>query len=368
MSQNLILANSVPLNLGRGAGPATMPVATCTPINGDPRAVTITVDWTAAPYNAGLQNPDVAVAIQMDRQTTPLDTIRSVKIDNTFNDVAVYLQFPDTQDTIICPPNSIVISPVFTRAFNATLYGQNFFDGRAPKTTVIFTNIDRQGLVTLGDIGNHVFANMTEILSGTYNSTMPSAAAVRLGNAYPTRLVGVVTLAARQAAGALAAPNSIVLNGVPLTQALNRSIAPSTARTVNLNISYGIIPGNAGGVQYVYPSAVGFISAAFFVIENYTQAAPFSTNSDAVLAGGGADTSNVSLACVPASAAIYGAMDLTAAAFAPSWIGDAELTAYRADATAATYEAIFGKKSNYIEGLTMAAEIRSVVLGGACWI
>lgn len=345
-----------------------MPVATCTPIQGDPRAVTVTVDWTAAPYSASLSNPDVAVQIAMDRQTTPLDVIRSVKIDNTFNDVVVYLQFPDTQDTIICPPNSIVISPVFTRSFSATLYGQNFFTGRSPKTSIIFTNVDRQGLVTLGDIGNHVFANMTELLSGVYNLTNPSAATIRLGNAYPARLVGVVTLAVRQAAGGLAGPNSITLNGVGLTQALNRSIIPSTARSVNVNISYGIIPGNAGGVQYIYPSAVGFISAAFFVIENYTSQAPFSTNSDAVLAGASADTSNVSLACVPASAAIYGAMDLTAASFQPIWIGDAQLTGYRADAAAATYEAVFGKQSNYLEGLTMATEIKSVVLGGAAWI
>jgi hypothetical protein len=93
-----------------------------------PRSVVATFNWMAD-YGAGSVNPNVNVLVNIigapGGAQQAIDNIRSVKIDNTGNSYPVYVQFLDTTDTIVAPPNTMVWEPVVTnqRIANVILLG-----------------------------------------------------------------------------------------------------------------------------------------------------------------------------------------------------------------------------------------------------
>lgn len=134
-------------------GPATQligkQVATCTPLQGVPVVSTVVLSWNS--FLPSWSNNRIGVLIDMQATQQPgfgaLDKVRSVKIDNSYCAVPIYVQATDTQDTIVCPAYSIVTAPIYTLGVRFIVYGTQFYTGRPPQTTVEFANFDRQGFV-----------------------------------------------------------------------------------------------------------------------------------------------------------------------------------------------------------------------------
>jgi hypothetical protein len=115
-----------------------------------PSTVPALFNWIS--YGASFQNPNIAVLLQtinLQGARQLLDSIRSVRIDNTGNNVPVYVQFPDTQFTVVAPPNTIVQENVITAQYNALVVAEGFA-GSSPSqvgsTAVFFNNFFLQVL------------------------------------------------------------------------------------------------------------------------------------------------------------------------------------------------------------------------------
>lgn len=67
-----------------------------------------------------------------------LSSIKSVKIDNTSSTVPIYVYFPDTQDVIACPPQTVVFLPVLTNARTAIIFTEGLTAGFLPTTRIWF--------------------------------------------------------------------------------------------------------------------------------------------------------------------------------------------------------------------------------------
>ena len=109
-----------------------------------PCSILAKFDWLAD-YGAGTANPNVNVlvnclAVQGAGAQAPIDSIRSVKIDNTGNAYAVYVTFPDTTDAIVAPANTMVWEPVVTNQPIANIYLIGAQDAGLGTTNVYFCN------------------------------------------------------------------------------------------------------------------------------------------------------------------------------------------------------------------------------------
>lgn len=107
--------------------------------------VSAAINWFS--YGASSLNPNIAVSVQsINAGAGPrqlLDRIKSVRIDNLGNNVPVYVTFPDTNYTVVAPPNSVVWEPVRTGQFNAIIIGEGFTSSVSlplQNTTVFFCN------------------------------------------------------------------------------------------------------------------------------------------------------------------------------------------------------------------------------------
>lgn len=108
------------------------------------RAVPLTFNWLA--YGASSINQNVVVAVQLaagnPNSPSPFfDLIRSVYIDNTGSPDAVYVQFPDTNFTVVAQPNSIGWYPVFTNSFNLLVAVFGITNSNIPQCTIYVTNV-----------------------------------------------------------------------------------------------------------------------------------------------------------------------------------------------------------------------------------
>lgn len=109
--------------------------------NSNPTRVSIAINW--ADYGAPATNA-IGVNVNLTQgsnQQNLIDSIRSVYIDNTFSDVAVYVYFADSGFLAVAAPNSVTIQPVITSLRQALIYSEGFTDV-APSVTVIFTNAE----------------------------------------------------------------------------------------------------------------------------------------------------------------------------------------------------------------------------------
>lgn len=108
----------------------------------EPRSLLAQFDWSAD-YGAGSAVPDVVVnvGIAVGGAQLPIDQVRSVKIDNTGNSCPVYVQFPDSTDTIVAAPNTIVWEPVVSNAPYAYVILKGATTGGVGSTNVYFCNV-----------------------------------------------------------------------------------------------------------------------------------------------------------------------------------------------------------------------------------
>lgn len=116
-----------------------------------PSCVALTFDW-ANDYGASTAKPNIAVPVNIGGGGTTrqkLDNVRSVRIDNLGNNVPVYVNFPDTNYTVVAPPNSIVRENVETGQFAAFVYAEGFTTGQAGVTAVYFYNYPTAPFVDL---------------------------------------------------------------------------------------------------------------------------------------------------------------------------------------------------------------------------
>jgi hypothetical protein len=198
MSYNVSVIPTVPYAPNVGAKPASMPIELCKPFDKQlgPQTMRVDIPWTLAPYNASFLNRDVAVSVDLRAMSiagsgAPLDAIRFCKIDNTFNDVSVYVRFSDTGDVVQCPPNSIVGVPVQSANQNMILYGLGFFTGRDPITSFFFSNTPQEPYY-IPDVGRYaVNRSVTDVFKTDAAQTTYNFANAKLGAAFSTRLLVV---------------------------------------------------------------------------------------------------------------------------------------------------------------------------------
>lgn len=337
MSKNLSLIGEVPFITGIGSKIGSSPVGYCRPVDDNgPRVVEVVIPWTQAPYNASLSKPNVSVNINLANQTValPLDKIRSIKVDNTFCDATVYVQFSDTTDTIVIPPNSVVIAPIASNTQEAFVYGTNFFTGRSPQTTIVFCNYAQPAVFIKGDVGTELNVAMTDtavslVAQNTYNF------ASNFGTPYPTRLC-VVAVETRNAAGNLGDPTSVTAHGVALTKIGSAStlITFDGNTSHNLSLWYGIVPSNVSQITtIVLPVVEDYCVAGFWVVRNYTSIVPFSSSGDST--PNSWEDVFASPEVVPGSVCIYAGLQIKVAGAQPSMFeppeifGDATFRAYQ---------------------------------------
>lgn len=107
-----------------------------------PRLVPLSFNWTtyfAAAGNA--ENIAVPVNIQGGKvQGGILDQILMVKIDNQNSTVPISVYFPDTQDMVSCPPQTVVTVPAMTNGLNLVVIAQGLSPGFTPETMVYLYN------------------------------------------------------------------------------------------------------------------------------------------------------------------------------------------------------------------------------------
>jgi hypothetical protein len=145
-----IIANSAPiaLNLGIGQNLNALAIGDCLPMRGNPYVVPLIIKWSD--YGASSAQ---AITVDVDLLSLgaaqQIDFIRSIYIDNTFSPTTVYAYFPDTGFTIVAPPYSVVLSPVWTNGKKVKLYATDFTDQDIPVTTYEFSNIHVNALASV---------------------------------------------------------------------------------------------------------------------------------------------------------------------------------------------------------------------------
>jgi len=147
MSQNFTAFPSLPY-VGAPFGQPTNLHAPINAMDKQSKCVRLDIPWTFYGASPANQNIGVSVNLQIGGQqgvTAALDAIRSVYIDNSFSPVPVFIQFPDTLYTVICPAFAVVMSPVFTYVQQFTVYAQGFEIGQAPTTSVFCSNTRHDG-------------------------------------------------------------------------------------------------------------------------------------------------------------------------------------------------------------------------------
>lgn len=124
--------------------PVKLPQGTAVPANQVPPSVCpVNIIWNNYWQLLG-QPSSVGVAVNLQAasvQASILDRIASVKIDNTNSPNSVFVQFPDTNDVIVCPPFALVTMPVLTNLLNANIYIEGLTAGNIPTTNIFFYNV-----------------------------------------------------------------------------------------------------------------------------------------------------------------------------------------------------------------------------------
>lgn len=93
-------------------------------------------------YGASTTKPNINIYVSLQNALCKsFDQIRSVYIDNLGSDNPVYVNFPDTNYTVVAAPNSEGWYPAFTNAKNLSVIGEGFFTGDIPQTFILLSNI-----------------------------------------------------------------------------------------------------------------------------------------------------------------------------------------------------------------------------------
>lgn len=254
------------------------PVALHTPPTQPPSVVSFVIDWSV--YNPSYTNRRLAVRVDLAATSQPntvLDGIRSVKIDNSFSAVPIYIQFPDTLDTIVCPAFSIVVTGVYTRALNCIIYGTDFYTGRAPQTTFEFCNFDRQGYsVTVTDqveVDGRYQDDAARVMVAGASGNIPMA----IPNLLPANTMIVAAFSIIGPAGTQNFPASFSFNGAAQTVATNQTI---TTPSIYSGIAYNRLLAPLAAGTYNYAVTAGqagstSVMVILFALQGLTQFTPY---------------------------------------------------------------------------------------------
>lgn len=242
-----------------------------------PQTVRLDISW--ADYGAGLAKPRLGVFCNLTAQGqvtgSILDAVRSVYIDNTYVPVPVYVKFPDTLFTIVCPAYSVVMSPAFTNVQQFTIYAEGFTGSELPVTSVFVSNIDRQGYyIPAALTGEPTTPIVLQYQAVNYNSTPGNYTInnVPIGADDPNRLVvAVVTVGANPGFGLI--PGAFVMGGSPTTLAVS-STGNSTLKSYIFyaNVAAGTTMNVS--VQATAGAQNTGIRCAFYTILNATSLVP----------------------------------------------------------------------------------------------
>lgn len=150
------------------------PISLCRESQEDPNAVTLEIPWFAG---AGTPYADGAVQVDLTVQgaSNPIKKIRSMVIDNTGVDVAVFIQFPDTRDVITVLANSVLRVAVLTNSLQFVVYTEIPFTvitDPGPLTRIIVTNVYLDPIVNRENdtsIGQYLNSQQTSSLGVSYS-------------------------------------------------------------------------------------------------------------------------------------------------------------------------------------------------------
>lgn len=116
--------------------PSTLPIKI-----GGVNAQSIPLNFNWISYGASSLTPNINVLVSIENPTCrALDQIRSVYIDNLGSVNPVYINFPDTNYTVVAKPNSEGWYPVYSNSRVMWVIGEGFFTGSIPSTFIILTN------------------------------------------------------------------------------------------------------------------------------------------------------------------------------------------------------------------------------------
>jgi len=105
------------------------------------RFVPLTFNWLI--YFTAAPTANIAVPIDIAGGSVTgglLDKIETVKIDNSNSTISVSVFFPDTNDLITCPPNTIVTLPAMTNGLKCWVIAQGLAAGFTPTTKIYLIN------------------------------------------------------------------------------------------------------------------------------------------------------------------------------------------------------------------------------------
>lgn len=125
--------------------PVKLPQGVVPPRNQVPPSVCpVSINWLPMWVADGSTATRLGVTVNLQAasvQSSILDRIASVKIDNTGSDCSIYVEFPDTGDVINCPPNCSVTYPCLTNNLVANIYAIGLLATFIPRTKLFFYNI-----------------------------------------------------------------------------------------------------------------------------------------------------------------------------------------------------------------------------------
>lgn len=289
--------------------PYGAPISLCTPIDPaiGPKTVPLTIDWSL--YGASSSNP-VAVGVnllQLGTSGKTLDRIRSVYIDNSFSPTPIYVFFPDTQFTVIAPPNSVVMAPVFVNdSQRMVIFANEFVDTEIPVTTIHVSNVPQAGFVL--STGSNVVTSPAVVYAG--NAFAASAASVTqtvpnvpIGPAVASRTV-LLAISFEQGTSTAIALSAVTVNGIAATiiQQSNTTFGLGAVKAAGIAlVSVNLPAGTVATVVCTYSAALvagGQVNVDAFAAYNLTSPlAAFSKNSNAA---GAVTTRSTTLAATPA--------------------------------------------------------------------
>ncbi len=228
---------ALPPNYGKGITLSSTPIGNNTPLKTAPACVPFLIDWSK--YGASSLNPvTIRIDLAIMGPANPLDKIRSVYIDNTFSVTPAYIFFPDTQFTVVCPPNAICMSPVFTNGLQAFVYATGFTDGSIPQTTFTLSNVPEHGYQIASGITiptpppSVSYLQFASLIGGGVTQTYP---AQNLGTPGPSRLIILVTYGLSTAALNMTT-TGVTLAGTPMTLVTRQSINSTGSTSLDVAI------------------------------------------------------------------------------------------------------------------------------------
>lgn len=278
-----------------------------------PQLVRLSIPW--ASYGASSLNQQIGVSANLFAQgqtTSPLDFIRSVFIDNTFVSVPVYVQFPDTLATYLCPAYGQAMHPVFTYQQQFTIFGDGFQDGDVSQTNLFFTNIDRHGYFVPATTGGNSGAPTTPvILTRTYNLNTSSGGnvsipSIPLGDADDDRVIAVSIATTRNPGSATNTINAVTINGVAASLRSKASTGTDPVRNTSAEIWSAAVPTGTSGPLLITTTGGGgtlYLTLSVYSMRNLSNPAPLdaqnrvSPSSGTMIAGTNCGANGILLAC-----------------------------------------------------------------------